>query len=75
MKRQELIQVKGLDIKELTLKAKTLKEEISKLVMDRSMKKLKDIKMLSKKRKDLAQVLTIIRQKQMLEQLESKESK
>lgn len=72
MKKSELTQIKGLDLKELNLKVKSIKDEIAKFVMDKSMKKLKDIKMISKKRKDLAKILTIARQKQMLVQLESR---
>jgi len=72
MKKNELAQIKGLDIKELTEKAKTLKAEISKLTMEKNMKKLKDLKTISKKRKDLAQILTVLRQKQLLEELTPK---
>jgi len=70
MKKNELTQIKTLDIKELKEKAKALKIEIGKLTMEKNMKKLKDLKTISKKRKDLAQVLTVIRQKQLLVELE-----
>lgn len=70
MKKNELIQIKGLDVKELNGKAKTLKKEIADLVMDINMKKIKDLKSVGKKRKDLAQVMTVIRQKEILGQLE-----
>lgn len=69
MKKNELIQIKGLSIKELKDKAKSLKDEIANLSLDKNMKKLKDTKSVFKKRKDLAQVLTVLRQKEMLEQL------
>ena len=72
MKKNDLIQIKALDLKELGVKAKSLKADIASLVVDKNMKKLKDIKSISKKRKDLAQVLTVLRQKQLLEQLEPK---
>lgn len=71
MKRQDLVQIKGLDLKELRIKVRTLREEIAGLILDKNMKKLKDLKMVSKKKRDLAQVLTVIRQKELLEQLES----
>ena len=71
MKRQQLIQIKGLSLKELKEKAKALKSEIADLVMDKNMKKLKDLKIIRKKRKDLTQVLTVARQKEMLQQLEA----
>ncbi len=37
------------------------------------MKKLKDLKMISKKRKETAQLLTLIKQKETLKQLEVKQ--
>lgn len=72
MKKNELNQVKGLSLNELREKAKSLRDEIANLILDKSIKKLKDLKMISKKRKDLAQVLTILRQKQLLTELELK---
>lgn len=75
MKKTELTQVKVLSIKELAQKSKQLRKEIADLVIDNNMKKLKDIKAVFKKKKDLAQVLTILRQKQLLEILESNELK
>lgn len=74
MKRNELAEIKGLDLKALRGKAMSLRDEIASLVMDKNMKKLKDIKMISKKRKDLSQILTITRQQQLLEQLEKETS-
>lgn len=72
MKRTEFTQIKGLSVLELASKAKSIRKEIADLIIDNNMKKLKDTRLVFKKRKDLAQVLTVIRQKQLLEQLESK---
>ncbi len=72
MKKNEFAQIKNLDVKELKDKAKSLKGEIGELTMEKNMKKLKDLKMISKKRKDLAQILTVVRQKQLLEELTPK---
>lgn len=72
MKKNDLAQIKGLEIKELREKIKAIKIEIADLMLDKNMKKLKDLRLISKKRKDLAQVLTILRQKELLSQLESK---
>lgn len=71
MKRQEFAQIKGLDIKELREKVRSLRKEIADLMMDKNMNKLKDKKIVSKKRKDLAQVLTILRQKELLQKMEA----
>lgn len=71
MKKNEFAQIKGLDLKELKGKVKTLRDEIANLSLDKNMKKLKDLKMVSKKRKERAQILTVIKQKELLAQLES----
>ncbi len=72
MKKQEFVQIKGLDLKELKVKIGSLNQEIADLTLDKNMKKLKDLKMVSKKKKELAQVLTVTRQKELLNQLESR---
>lgn len=71
MKKQEFVQIKGLDLKELKSKAGVLRAEIANLTLDKNMKKLKDLKTISKKKKELAKVLTVIRQKELLIQLET----
>lgn len=73
MKKNELVQIKGLNIKELKDKVKSQREAVANLTLDKNRSKLKDTKAVFKKRKDLAQVLTVLRQKEMLEQLESKQ--
>ena len=72
MKKNEFVIVKGLSLKELSVKIKSLKKEIAELTLDKNMKKLKDLKSIFKKRKDLAQVLTVFTAKQLLEKLEPK---
>ena len=72
MKKNDFIQIKGLDIKDLKDKAKAQRSEIEKLTMDKNMKKLKDTKQVTKLKKDLARVLAVLRQKELLSQLESK---
>ncbi len=69
MKRNELKEIKGLEIKVINVRVKKAKDELADLIMDKNMKKLKDIKAVDKKRKDIAQILTILRQKQLLEKL------
>ncbi len=48
---------------------KVLKKELADLVLEKNMKKLKDLKACFKKRKEIAKVLTIMGQKKTLEQL------
>ena len=72
MKRNDFVQIKLLEETALLGKAKELREEITGLVMDKNMNKLKDLKTIYKKKHDLAQILTVLRQKQMIRGLESK---
>ncbi len=71
MKRQQLAEIKQLTVKEILTKVIVSKKELSNLILDKNMDKLKDKKVLAKKKKDIAQMLTVARQKQLLEQLES----
>ncbi len=72
MKKNDFIQIKGLNVEELKVKALSLKKEISDLVMDKNMKKLKDTNSVGKKKTDLAQVLTVLQQKVLLGMLDIK---
>lgn len=63
-------EIRGLDIAALVAKSKALKIEINDLVLDKNMNKLKDLKSISKKRKDMARILTVLAQKQMIVKLE-----
>lgn len=69
MKRSELTEIKSLSTPELVKKVTTLRGEMVDLTLDKNMGKLKDNKAVFKKRKDLAKILTVLRQKEMIEQL------
>lgn len=75
MKKNDLNQAKGLSIQELLTKIKLLRKEIEDAILDKNMKKLKDLKTVFKKKKDLARMLTIVKQRELLEALETKEQK
>lgn len=72
MKKNDLVEIKKLEETSLKDRAKLLKGKIADLIMDKNMGKLKNVKVISNSRKDLAQILTILRQKQLLSELESK---
>jgi ribosomal protein L29 len=72
MKKTELNEVKNMDIKALIERSRNLKKEVLDLVIDKNLGKIADLKSISKKRDELAQVLTVLRQKQILESVESK---
>lgn len=70
MKKSALVELKNLGIEDILARIKTIRSQLSDLVMDKNMKKLKDLKAVFKKRKDLAQMFTILKQKQLLKVLE-----
>lgn len=74
MKKNDLAEVKKMDIKSLQEKAKKGREELVHLQLDKGMKKLTNLKAVNVKRRDLARVLTVLKQKQVLEQLEDKKN-
>lgn len=75
MKKNDLQEIKKLDEKALIAKAVLLKQEVSSLVLDKNTNVLKDSRKIFKVRKDLAQILTVLRQKQLLSELRSSEEK
>lgn len=71
MKRADFNELKNLSVLELSKKAALLYEELSNLVIEKNMRKVKDVKTASKKRKEVAQILTLVRQKTILADLEA----
>lgn len=74
MKKNELAEIKKMDIKTIVEKIKKMNNELIDLAVDKAMAKLTNLKALKNKRKEMAQILTILRQKQLLQDLERKES-
>lgn len=70
MKRNDLVEIKNSKIEDLIKKVISLRKEVADMVIDKNTNKLKDLKSISKKRKDLAQILTIMKQKQLLAEME-----
>lgn len=71
-KRTQFTEIKGLSVEELIKKLLAAKKELVDLGMDKNMGKQKDVKLSLKKRKEIAQLSTILRQKQLLGELEAK---
>lgn len=72
MKKNNLTEIKILEGVTLLAKIKKAKAELADLVLEKNMKKLKDLKSVFKKRKEIALMLTIFRQKELLKKLEVK---
>lgn len=66
MKKTQFAEIKNLAIKSLYIKANEMRKDMSNLKLK---KDAKDIKSIFLKRRDLAKVLTVLRQKQLMESL------
>lgn len=69
MKKNDLLEIKNMDIVGLTKKATGLIKEVADLSLEKNMHKLKNFKSVTQVRKNLAQVLTVLNQKNVLEAL------
>lgn len=67
MRKKEVAELKAKSIKELKKKAQVLREEIAKEKVEFEVNRPKDTNTTFKKRKRLARVLTIIREKELFE--------
>jgi large subunit ribosomal protein L29 len=65
MKKKEMNELKEKDLKALKDLAKKVDQEIFKLKMDKRTAKLKNVSSLGQKRRDLAKIKTIIREKEL----------
>ena len=70
MKKSNLQDIKILSLKVLSDKVKQAQKDVADLILDKNTKKLKDVKVIFKKRKEIAKMMTIIRQKQLVGKLE-----
>lgn len=65
-------EIKVLDIAALIARAKALKIEINDMVLDKNINRIKNLKTMSTKRKEMARVLTVLGQKTLIASLEPK---
>jgi ribosomal protein L29 len=79
VKKTELKELKIVEIKDLIKKVTVAKTELAKLSLDVNtqggIKGSKDTKVIFKKKKDIARMLTILRQKELLAKLRPQEAK
>lgn len=75
MKKTNLQEIKELDAKAIWLKIVSAKQELRDLILDKNMNKLKDTSVMRKKKQDIAQMLTVLNQKKLLDKLEQQAAK
>lgn len=64
-------EIKVLDVAALVSRAKALKIEINDLVLDKNINKMKNLKTINNKKKEIARVLTALNQKKLISKLET----
>lgn len=74
MKKNDFKEIKTLSLKVLSEKIKQAKKDVADLILDKNTKKLKDVKVIFKKRKEIAKMMTILNQKQLVEEIEKEVS-
>ncbi len=72
MKKTAILEIKKMETKPLLGKIKNAQKEILGLILDKSTGKVTNVKIIKNKRRDLAQMMTVLRQKQILAELEKK---
>lgn len=72
MKKTEFAEIKKMEIQPLLGKIKNAQKEILGFILDKSTNKITNLKVIKNKRRDLAQMMTVLRQKQILQELEEK---
>ncbi len=65
MKKQDLKNLRTKTTQELETLIKERVEEMAKLKIDQAMKKNKNVHLYSAKRKDIAQILTVLKEKKV----------
>lgn len=66
MKKNDLAEIKKADIKTINESIAKIYKSLASLVLDKNMEKLKNKKEIKNKRRDLAQILTVKKQKELL---------
>lgn len=72
MKRKELIDLKSKEIKDLAKLAREKSHEAKKAKMEILAGKSKNLKVFKNLRRDIAQILTVVGEKQIMEKLQAK---
>lgn len=74
MKKQQLNEIKNKSIKDLKTQVKNIKKEIANLTMDLKLGKLKNLRAISVKKRDIAQILTQVNKK-LIQDITAKDKK
>ena len=71
MKKQQLKDLRSKSLKDLTASLSALKKEVANMKINHQLGKLKNVRSISGKKRDIAQTLTLINQKLVIEKVNS----
>ena len=72
MKRKDILKLHQLKINELKEKLVQARRELVDLMMISGREKIKDVKVIAKKRDEIARIATILREKELMEEARKK---
>lgn len=72
MKKQQLKDLRNKSVKDLTVSLSNLKKEVANLKINHQLGKLKNVRSISGKKRDIAQTFTVLNQKLNIENITSK---
>jgi len=75
MKRKDVEKLHQLSVQELREKLIQTRKELIDLRMSEGREKTKDVKIIGKKRDDLARIMTILKEKEFLEEAKEEDEK
>jgi ribosomal protein L29 len=70
MRKNDLNEIKNANVDAISAKIAQAKKDVTSLIIDKNMNKLGDLKSIYKKKRDIAQLSTILNQKLEVERLE-----
>ncbi|KKS13048.1 50S ribosomal protein L29 [Candidatus Daviesbacteria bacterium RIFOXYD1_FULL_41_10] len=70
MKRNDFAEIKKMELKPLLERVKKERQELAGLILEQGQNKLKDLKTVQKRKRNIARMLTVISQKEQLSELE-----
>lgn len=75
MRKNDLAEIKKMNVSEVKDRVKKVRKEIIGLVLDKNTGKLANLRGVKSKRRGVAQMLTVLRQKEILAELEKTATK
>jgi len=70
-KKADLVEIKNMDEKALIAKILSLKADYASMIIEKNINKLTDVKAPGKLKRQIAQIATVLRQKQLIKEYQT----